>query len=237
VIALPAHLDDGTAVRLLDRELSTGEHAAILGHLSGCAACASRVNELAAVSEGVRRILNRATLAHAIPEARRRRGLGFAPRLRRPLRSVPFAIAASAAVVAAALPVVRGRLAPAAVEGARIAGTTVPGAAAGRVVPVLEFEPGGPTLSVEVVGRATGGTLVLAMHDGHRVLLEADRPPARAIWVAPGVLRLAPPRLPVDYRILVPGSVRLVRVSIDGARLETVSALRLGRGAVSVALP
>lgn len=237
MFAPPAHLDDGTAVRLLDRELSTTEHAAILGHVNGCAACASRVDELAAVSDRVRVTLARATPAPPIPGTRRGEGPRLATRPRRALRSVPFAIAASAVMVAAAVPMVRARLAPVAFEVPRVSGNAGPAAPAGGALRVLEFDPGGLVLSVEVSGSAAGGTLALTAHGGRRVVLEADGPPGRAIWVAPGVLRLTAPSHGVGYRVLVPGSVRLVHVSIDGTRVETVTGPRLGQGAVRVTFP
>ena len=214
------HLDDGTALRLLDAELAYSARAACHAHTRQCRACAERVDSLDRASRRVCaaiRLLGPDTTRAARDRGGSRWSWRSAGRAASP---VPLAIVASALIVAAAavpvtLSVPRRSRAVATNAAER-------GPATGLLATVIEFEPTGTVLTVELEPRGVAGQLELSAHPDSFVAVHAVEnaigPPAHDIVVLPRVLRLAPTGVTrPHYRVLVPETLTSVVVRVGSA--------------------
>lgn len=207
------HLADGTLTAVMDGEAGVADAA--LKHLSSCAECAARLDQLRTASSSFAAWLQ--PVAGAPPER--------APRTP-PRRLVGYPAAAAAvflvvASAAAATTPVREWISQ------RLSGSveppaTIPANSGGRVESppakgmVMSFIPADAVLTLRFDEAQAHGELELLAAAGDRVSAQiADRASGEEVFVLPTELRIANLSASVaDYRISVPPSIRVVRLII-----------------------
>jgi hypothetical protein len=208
-----SHLTDGALAAVMDGETDVADTA--LTHLSSCAECAERLDQLRIASSRFAAWLQ--PVAGAPPER--------APRTpARRMVSYPAAAAAVFLVVAsaaAATTPVREWIAQ------RLSGgveppATIP-ASSGRKIEsppakgmVMSFSPAGSLLTLRFDERQARGEVQLVATTGDRVSAQiADRASGEELFVLPAELRIANlAQSTADYRISVPPSVRVIQLII-----------------------
>lgn len=218
------HLADATLVALIDNQLSDSREAR--DHLSGCAKCTERLNELTAAS----RILSTSLPEVRIPQ------LGMPqPRVTARRRiGIPAAIAASFLIVATAAAastsfrhwVSRQFAAPEAAAPPPEVRVPAPAPKTGMSV---SFAPTDSQLVIQVDHSQDAGTMEISISSSDRISARVAGDSAVAeLMILPGRLRIANTKLSSsDYRISVPTSIRVIRVAIAGR--ETAVMVNDGR--------
>jgi hypothetical protein len=229
-------MNEGTLLRLLDGELPPAERRAADAHLTACAACAAELEALRERARRVRAALDAAVRDVPVPPFPRAAVAGAAAARRAGAWRGPLRAAAAvtlAAGLALAAPPVRDFVRGLAGAPARPAGDDVPapppapgpaaapalGGSAGAP-PLVEFAPDGPDLVLEFDAAPRAGSLVVAVRDTPTVALSAsaDVGAAGHVVVLPAGLRVrTTAATAADYRVVVPASLRSVRVRVGGA--------------------
>lgn len=233
----PIHPDDDVLVRLMDRELTAGERAAVRAHVEGCCGCAERLEELTMASGWWADQVSAADREIAVDELARARALAAA--------RAAFAAKSAAAhsprpaylrVAAAVALLVLGGLAARPVSAwvgsmvGRSAGELVE-APGHEVVDLLaffgatvSFMPGEGEFRIELAAQPAGGSLILAEAPDDRASAQASGAEGGAILVLPGGLQVENTSASTaDYRVLLPpGRVNRVVVTAGGELLADV---------------
>jgi hypothetical protein len=223
--ARPAHPGDGALLALIDGEPGVEETR---GHVAECGACAERLALLRRRVERLTQVLGET--APAVASAARLR-----PRPRPRARTWPTAIAAAAvfAVAGAGLAMVlHGR----AMRSARVArvGTAAPrpAATASEGAPgttAVSFVTADTVLDLRIDAAQSAGMLVIRATDAPRVSARIiGARGTEALLVLPSAVRVRnAPASTASYELLVPASVRRLRLEIAGRARRVDAAAEL----------
>lgn len=239
---LQAHVDDGALVRLMDGALHAPAAARVEAHLDACEPCTARLAELRERSAALRELL--AGEPAAAPDAWLRPALEARRRRRASWWRGPRGMAAAAAalfVLALLAPPVYGavrrwvaaRLAPVASAPASRPSGAPPAPARAR--DAVRFTPATAELHLRFAEPDASAVLALAPTTGAEARLSVERaagapPPVLVLPDGIDVQNRATPG--ATYRLLVPASVREVRVTVAGRAVAVVRGIAEGESRV-----
>lgn len=235
------HLEDGDIIRLLDGECAAAEEESIRAHLEMCAECRRAADELELLSQGFSRVVGQldvlpsttrggATARADVPVVRLPRTRWTRTRILKAaavvaLVTTAVAVSPARAWLIGGFQAIRSLFEEETIEAPRRpVSAETPEAAA-----VVSFRPAGSTLSIEVSSTQPQGTIALTLGAGlsaSAVVLGGHGD--EELIVLPEALRIMnSSSSSASYEIVVPRSVRLVRVSIAGRMRLSLDAAEL----------
>jgi hypothetical protein len=232
VVGTAPHPSDGDLVRYLDTELPELDERRLRMHLNGCAECTARVEAIASESSAVARYIAKTGLAGP-DQVTRARALAAAKRANAQPRRKGYAmrgLAAACVVLVLALTAQPVRawiserwdgLRGASASPAEVA--TLP-AAVVRRSSVVAFAPRGALFDLQVERFQPGGTLTVEVRDVNRATAQVLDGANETMLILPSGIRVENRAgSHASYLVIVPSDVPLLRVTVGGQTVASVS--------------